>query len=79
MEGQRIHASREKSEQYKTSGRSADSMASRDAQLQEAKREAGDLATKGTAEIDEILDEIDEVLEENAADFIRDYVQKGGQ
>jgi ubiquitin-like protein Pup len=25
------------------------------------------------------LDEIDEVLEENAEDFVRSYVQKGGQ
>ncbi len=26
-----------------------------------------------------ILDEIDDVLEENAEDFVRAYVQKGGQ
>ena len=31
------------------------------------------------AELDELLDEIDEVLEENAEDFVRAYVQKGGQ
>ena len=31
------------------------------------------------AELDELLDEIDEVLEENAEDFVRNYVQKGGQ
>ena len=31
------------------------------------------------AELDEILDEIDEVLEENASEFVRNYVQKGGQ
>jgi len=31
------------------------------------------------AEIDDILDEIDEVLEENAEEFVRNYVQKGGQ
>lgn len=30
-------------------------------------------------DIDEILDEIDAVLEENAQDFVRAYVQKGGQ
>ncbi len=28
---------------------------------------------------DELLDEIDSVLEENAADFVKGYVQKGGQ
>lgn len=30
-------------------------------------------------ELDDILDEIDEVLEVNAEDFVRSYVQKGGQ
>lgn len=32
-----------------------------------------------TAAIDEMLDEIDAVLEENAEEFIRNYVQKGGE
>jgi ubiquitin-like protein Pup len=31
------------------------------------------------AEIDDILDEIDEVLEDNAEEFVRNYVQKGGE
>ncbi len=31
------------------------------------------------AELDDLLDEIDEVLEENAEEFVRAYVQKGGQ
>jgi len=31
------------------------------------------------AEIDDLLDEIDEVLEENAEEFVRNYVQKGGE
>ena len=31
------------------------------------------------AEIDDLLDEIDEVLETNAEDFVKSYVQKGGQ
>jgi ubiquitin-like protein Pup len=31
------------------------------------------------AELDDILDEIDEVLEDNAEEFVRNYVQKGGQ
>jgi ubiquitin-like protein Pup len=30
-------------------------------------------------ELDELLDEIDEVLEENAEEFVRNYVQKGGE
>ncbi len=32
-----------------------------------------------TSDVDELLDEIDEVLEENAEEFVRNYVQKGGQ
>ncbi len=31
------------------------------------------------AELDELLDEIDEVLEDNAEEFVRSYIQKGGQ
>jgi ubiquitin-like protein Pup len=31
------------------------------------------------AEMDDLLDEIDEVLEVNAEDFVRSYVQKGGE
>ncbi len=31
------------------------------------------------AELDDLLDEIDEVLEENAEEFVRSYVQKGGE
>ena len=31
------------------------------------------------AELDDLLDEIDGVLEENAEEFVRNYVQKGGQ
>jgi ubiquitin-like protein Pup len=31
------------------------------------------------AELDDLLDEIDEVLETNAEDFVKAYVQKGGQ
>lgn len=30
-------------------------------------------------ELDELLDEIDSVLESNAEEFVRNYVQKGGQ
>lgn len=30
-------------------------------------------------DVDNILDEIDEVLEENAEEFVKSFVQKGGQ
>ena len=39
----------------------------------------GKQGEKIKAELDELLDEIDEVLEENAEDFVRSYVQKGGE
>jgi prokaryotic ubiquitin-like protein Pup len=32
-----------------------------------------------TNRIDDLLDEIDSVLEENAEEFVKNYVQKGGQ
>ena len=46
-----------------------------------------DLATSGVQErhekladdVDALLDDIDEVLEENAEEFVRGYIQKGGQ
>ncbi|HEV8296895.1 MAG TPA: ubiquitin-like protein Pup [Acidimicrobiales bacterium] len=31
------------------------------------------------AELDDLLDEIDDVLETNAEDFVKSYIQKGGQ
>ena len=31
------------------------------------------------ADLDDLLDEIDEVLEDNAEEFVRNYVQKGGE
>ena len=30
-------------------------------------------------EMDDLLDEIDSVLEDNAEEFVRNYVQKGGE
>jgi len=30
-------------------------------------------------EMDQVMDEIDDVLEENAEEFIKNYVQKGGE
>jgi prokaryotic ubiquitin-like protein Pup len=48
----------------------------------EAGADAGQVQKKGEEikeDIDELLDEIDSVLEENAEEFIRSYVQKGGQ
>lgn len=44
--------------------------------------DAKDLSTKGenlTSEMDDLLEEIDNVLEKNAQQFIKNYVQRGGQ
>ncbi len=30
-------------------------------------------------DLDKILDEIDEILEQNAEEFVRNYVQRGGE
>lgn len=43
---------------------------------------AAEAAQKGDelkAEMDGILDEIDQVLEHDAAEFVKSYVQKGGE
>ena len=49
----------------------------------DAKGEGGQkMAKKGEelkGEMDDLLDEIDNVLEENAEEFVKNYVQRGGQ
>lgn len=39
----------------------------------------GASAQASTADLDSLLDEIDSVLETNAEEFVRGFVQKGGQ
>jgi prokaryotic ubiquitin-like protein Pup len=50
----------------------------------DASDDAGQVQSSSKAEelkdeMDEILDEIDAVLEENAEEFVKSYVQKGGE
>ncbi|MDP9226220.1 MAG: ubiquitin-like protein Pup [Actinomycetota bacterium] len=47
-------------------------------EVQETTEESGS-SSASTKEVDELLDEIDAVLESNAEDFVRAFVQKGGQ
>lgn len=46
---------------------------------EEIPTEPSEQGEKIKAELDELLDEIDEVLEDNAEEFVRSYVQKGGE
>jgi ubiquitin-like protein Pup len=44
--------------------------------------DAKDLSKKGDeikADMDDLMDQIDNVLEENAEEFVKAYVQRGGQ
>jgi ubiquitin-like protein Pup len=43
---------------------------------------SSELAKKGKKikeDLDNLLDEIDDILEENAEEFVKSYVQRGGQ
>ncbi|MDH4277313.1 MAG: ubiquitin-like protein Pup [Acidimicrobiia bacterium] len=40
---------------------------------------AGEQGEALKAELDDLLDEIDDVLETNAEDFVKSYIQKGGE
>jgi ubiquitin-like protein Pup len=48
---------------------------------EEVQAESGEktTASESTKEVDDLLDEIDAVLESNAEDFVRAFVQKGGE
>ena len=45
----------------------------------EAATDTQERVGKLTDDVDSLLDDIDEALEANAEDFVRGYVQKGGQ
>ena len=47
--------------------------------VEEAAPATSESGEKLKAELDDLLDEIDGVLESNAEDFVKSYVQKGGQ
>lgn len=56
----------------------------RDHDAREAEVESSDVTAREAdatlaADVDAILDEIDEVLERNAEEFVKGFVQKGGQ
>lgn len=70
----------------RTSGESSGKLGARDARdLREEAAKTQATTTKSRpgdklkADIDDLLDEIDEVLEENAEEFVGRYIQKGGE
>ena len=46
---------------------------------EQTKAEATETTESKTEELDDLLDEIDEVLEVNSEEFVRSFIQKGGQ
>ncbi|MFM8857054.1 MAG: ubiquitin-like protein Pup [Actinomycetota bacterium] len=48
-------------------------------QVESTDAAVSDYGERIKAELDDLLDEIDDVLETNAEDFVKSYVQKGGE
>ncbi len=46
---------------------------------EEVEATGGEQGEEIVEKIDDLLDEIDSVLEENAEEFVKNYVQKGGE
>jgi len=61
------------------SGRSRREEEIDEAPAPEASAEVAERHEQLSEDVDDLLDEIDSVLEENAEEFVRGYVQKGGQ
>ena len=55
------------------------SEAKRTKELEKTDVKTDEEAEKIKAETDDLLDEIDSVLEVNAEEFVKGYIQKGGQ
>jgi ubiquitin-like protein Pup len=47
--------------------------------VEEAASDVQDRVKELTDNVDDLLDEIDDVLEQNAEEFVKSYVQKGGE
>ena len=50
-----------------------------DAPVDAVKAESSASSQRLVGEMDEILDEIDSIIEQNAEEFVANYVQKGGE
>ncbi len=63
------------SEEYRSSQRSSE----QDQGAEGSQAELSERKEQLDTDVDALLDEIDDVLEENAEEFVRGFVQKGGQ
>ena len=63
------------SEEYRASHRPAEE----DQAAEAGERDLGERKEQLDEDVDALLEEIDDVLEENAEEFVRGFVQKGGQ
>ena len=63
-------------QQHKSPRRATESEEAEEAQHDE---DVAERKEKLDEDVDAILDEIDEVLEVNAEDFVKSFIQKGGQ
>ena len=66
-------------QEQKKKGSGATRTTETETEVAEAAPATSERGEKIKAELDDLLDEIDEVLEDNAEEFVRNYVQKGGQ
>ena len=66
-------------QEQKRKGSGATRSTETETEVAEATPATSERGEKIKAELDDLLDEIDEVLEDNAEEFVRNYVQKGGQ
>ena len=69
-------ADQEATEKHVEKSKPTSSQASETSQRKKAVTEKGEKIKK---DLDKIMDEIDDVLEENAEEFIKSYVQRGGE
>ena len=46
---------------------------------EQVEAEVAETTEADLSEVDDLLDEIDSVLEENAEEFVKNYVQRGGE
>ncbi|PIE32772.1 ubiquitin-like protein Pup [candidate division KSB3 bacterium] len=69
-------ADQETTEKHSDTSKPASAPKSETAQRKTAVSEKGEKLKK---DLDKIMDEIDDVLEENAEEFIKSYVQRGGE